>query len=57
MMSKKSETDNVISAFRLLREQLQAEKTRIRDRMVGAAHDDEFGDVRLLIEKAEGLDC
>ena len=56
MMSKKSETDNVIGAFRLLREQLQAEKTRIRDRMVGAAHDDEFGDVRLLIEKAEGLD-
>ena len=56
MMSKKSETDTVISAFRILREQLQAAKSRIRDRMVGAAHDDEFGDVRLLIEKAEGLD-
>ncbi len=56
MMPKQFEADDVIGAFGLLREQLQAEKTLIRDRMVGAAHDDKFGDVRLLIEKAEGLD-
>ena len=56
MMPKQLEADDVIGAFGLLREQLQAEKTRIRDRMVGAAHNDELGDVRLLIEKAEGLD-
>lgn len=56
MMPKQSETDDVIGAFGLLREQLQAVKTRIKDRMVGAVHDDEFGNVRLLIEKAEGHD-
>lgn len=33
MMPKQSETNDVIGAFGLLREQLQAAKSRIRDRM------------------------
>lgn len=55
-MSKRFNIGGVINAFELLRRRLEEVETRINDCVVDAVQIKEYGDMRELIEKAEGVD-
>ena len=55
-MTEQVDIEGVLGAFEVLREQLEATKTQINDRIVGAARAGNYDDVKELIEKEEAVD-